>query len=289
MPWRSQSHLCTAIVFVATKCWQLLSFLLFSWNNDTFLLKKPWFEKCWAGQSLIALVGVVNDLEESHTFLCGVPRIIINNFVTYNDFLIASLLERKGLTLNTGYLRSLFMRIQHQIKCLLPWKRFLVMWSYGHVLCWFSFVLLLFLSWPVKPVNALLTGWFLSTYWVSKLSAAVSCTELSVLHISFVGCEVQRRSGVIPRWSVSSIKTVSAHLCANRLGRVCIWAQMIHLLTQAVRSDLSCISYPAEAGDQSIAVPPTWEPNLDQSCSGLGVTGTKSGFNVELNWHTHVW
>lgn len=95
---------------------------------------------------LIAFLGVVNDLGESHTFLCGVPRIIINNFVTYNDFLIASLLERKALTLNTGYLRSLFMRIQHQIKCLLPWKRFLAMGSHGHVVCWFSFVLLLFLS-----------------------------------------------------------------------------------------------------------------------------------------------
>lgn len=53
-------------------------------------------------------------------------------------------------------------------------------------------------------------------------AAAVSCTDLSILHISFVSCEVQRKSGAIPRWSVSSIKIVSAHLCVNRLGRVCI-------------------------------------------------------------------
>lgn len=91
----------------------------------------------------MALLGVVNGLGESHIFLYGAPRIIINNFVTSNDLLIASLLERKALTLNTGYLRNLFMRIQHQMKCPLPWKRFLVMRSYGHFLRWFSFVLFL--------------------------------------------------------------------------------------------------------------------------------------------------
>lgn len=64
---------------------------------------------------------------------------------------------------------------------------------------------------------------------------------------------------------------------------------MTYMLTQAVKSDLSCVSYPAEAGDQSIAVSPAREPNLDQSCSGLGVTGTRTGVNVELNWHTHMW
>lgn len=230
-------------------------------------MKKSWFEECWVGQALIALLGVVNDLGESHTFLYGVPRVIINNFVVYNDLLIASLLERRALTLNTGYLRSLFMRIQHQIKCLLPWKRFLVMWSYKHF--YVGLVYFYFYFWVdqwTKPANALLIGWFLSTYWVSKLSAAVSSTELSILHISFVRCEVQRKSGVIPRWSVSSIKILLAHLCGNRLGRVCIWVQITHLLTQAVKSDLSCISYPAEAGGQSIGTKPG--PGLQ----GPGVT-----------------
>lgn len=151
------------------------SFQLFSWNNDIFLLKKFWFEKCSAGQTLIAFLGVVNDLGESHTFLCGVPRIIINNFVTYNDFLIASLLERKALTLNTGYLRSLFIRIQHQIKCLLPWKRFLAMGSYGHVLCWFSFALLFLLFWVdqwMEPVNHC---------WLADFSAFTECPNFLLL------------------------------------------------------------------------------------------------------------
>lgn len=60
-----------------------------------------------SGSNSNCLLGMVNGLGESHTFLYGVPRIIINTFVAYNDLLIASLLERKALTLNTGYLRSL--------------------------------------------------------------------------------------------------------------------------------------------------------------------------------------
>lgn len=186
---------------------------------------------------------------------------------------MVSLLERTALTLNTGYLRSLFMRIQHQIKCLLPWKRFLVMWSYEHFyvgLVWFYFYF--WVEQWMKPVNALLIGWFLSTYWVSKLSAAVSSTELSILHISFVRCEVQRNLEWFPGGLSAPLKIVLAHLCGNRLGRVCIWVQITHLLTQAVKSDLSCISCPAKAADQSITVSPAQEPNLNQGCSGPGVT-----------------
>lgn len=126
----------------------------------------------------------------------------------------------------------------------------------------------------MKAVNALLTGWFLSTYQVSKLSAAMSLYRAE--YLTYFICQMWSTEEIWSdsqvRDSVSSIKIVLAHLCGNRLGRVCSWVQMTHLLTQAVKSDLSSISYPAEAGDHSIAVSPTREPNLDQSCSGLGVT-----------------
>lgn len=85
------------------------------------------------------LLCVVNDLEVIYTFLYGIPKAIINNFLAYNDLLIVSLLGKKALTWNTGYLKSLFIRIQRLIKWLLPWKRFLVMWLYGYFFMSVSF------------------------------------------------------------------------------------------------------------------------------------------------------
>lgn len=44
------------------------------------------------------LLCIVNDLEVIYTFLYGIPKAIINNFLAYNDLLIVSLLGRKALT-----------------------------------------------------------------------------------------------------------------------------------------------------------------------------------------------
>lgn len=141
-------------------------------------------------------------------------------------------------------------------------------------LCWFSFALLLFLSWPVNESCKCIVDWLISQHLPSVQTSC--CYELYRAEcLTYFICQMWSTEEIWSdsqvRDSVSSIKIVLAHLCGNRLGRVCSWVQTTHLLTQAVKSDLSSISYPAEAGDHSIAVSPTREPNLDQSCSGLGV------------------
>lgn len=130
---------CLVCLFPANTVSFCLSLQLISWNNDICLLKNSSFEKCWAGQTVIILLCIADGLEDICTFQCVIPKAIINNFFAYNDLLVVNLLERKSLTLNTGYLRSLFMRIQHQAKRLLPWRRFSAMWPHGHFLHLLSF------------------------------------------------------------------------------------------------------------------------------------------------------